>query len=106
MHAPPPPDGDIAARTPRYDARRASTLAPMKRLTTLALVAALATGCYGSYGAFNAVHRWNGHATDNKIANSAIHLGFWIIPVYPLCLLGDFLIFNNVEFISGQPVFH
>jgi hypothetical protein len=106
VHGQSPEDGDIAARLPRGRARRASTLAPMKKLTTLVLVATLATGCYGSYGAFHAVHRWNGHATDNKVANSAIHLGFWILPVYPLCLLGDFLIFNNVEFISGQPVFH
>lgn len=78
----------------------------MKRITALALVAALATGCYGSYGAFHAVHRWNGSATGSKIGNSAIHLGFWILPVYPLCLLGDFLIFNNVEFVTGSPVFH
>ena len=78
----------------------------MKRIIPLALVAALATGCYGSYGAFNAVHRWNGHATGSKIGNSAIHLGLWILPVYPLCLFGDFLIFNNIEFLTGTPVFH
>ena len=84
----------------------------MKRLAPLILAATLTAGiavqpaCYGSYGAFNSVHRWNGHATNSGIANSAIHLGFWIIPVYPLCLLGDFLIFNNVEFITNKPVFN
>jgi hypothetical protein len=79
----------------------------MKRLAPLAVVAMLASqpACYGSYGAFNKVHKWNGTASGNKIANSAIHLGFWILPVYPLCLVGDFLIFNNVEFITGTPVF-
>jgi hypothetical protein len=80
----------------------------MKRLIPLVMVAGLAAtsaGCYGSYGAFKTVHRWNGHATGNAVANSAIHLGLWILPVYPLCLLGDFFIFNNVEFISGNPVF-
>jgi len=82
-------------------------LAAMKtqRIMALSLTAALATGCYGSYGAFHAVHRWNGHATENKIANSAIHLGMWILPIYPLCLLGDFLVFNNIEFLTGTPVF-
>lgn len=80
----------------------------MKRLAPVLIVAALAASqpaCYGSYGAFHAVHRWNGGATGNKIANSAIHLGLWILPVYPLCLLGDFLIFNTVEFATGSPVF-
>lgn len=76
-----------------------------KHIMALSLTAALATGCYGSYGAFNAVHRWNGHATGNKVANSAIHLGLWVLPVYPICLLGDFLVFNNIEFITGQPMF-
>jgi len=79
----------------------------MKRLAPLVLAATLASsaGCYGSYGAFHAVHKWNGHATNSKVANSAIHLGLWILPVYELVFLGDFLIFNNVEFVTGSPVF-
>ncbi len=78
-----------------------------KALLPLTLVLGLGlastqTGCYGSYGAFKKVNAWNGHATGNKVANSAIHLGLWIIPVYPLVLLGDFLIFNTVEFATGS----
>lgn len=75
----------------------------MKKLV-LALAIMLA-GCYGSYSAFHAVHKWNGHATGNRPANSAIHLGLWIVPVYEVCLVGDFFIFNTVEFVSGAPVF-
>ena len=82
----------------------------MKRLAPLFFALGLAASqpaCYGSYGAFHAVHKWNGHATGNKIANSAIHFLFWIpLPVYPLLIAGDFLIFNNVEFVTGQPVFN
>lgn len=77
----------------------------MKRLASLAVVAALATGCYGSFGAFHAVHNWNGHATGNRIANSFLHFGMWIIPVYELTILGDLIIFNNVEFATGTPMF-
>jgi hypothetical protein len=80
----------------------------MKRLAPAAvIVAALAAqpACYGSYGAFKSVHRWNGTASGNKVVNSAIHLGLWILPVYELCLLGDFLIFNNIEFLTGNAVF-
>jgi hypothetical protein len=77
----------------------------MKRLASVFVIAALATGCYGSFGAFNAVHGWNGHATGNRIANSLIHAGLWIVPVYELTILGDLIIFNTVEFATGTPMF-
>jgi hypothetical protein len=80
----------------------------MKRLAPLVLVAALAAsqqGCYGSYGATKSLNRWNGTATGNKVANSFIHFGLWILPVYPLAIVGDFLIFNNIEFLTGDRVF-
>jgi hypothetical protein len=75
-----------------------------KRLAALVVFAAL-TGCYGSYSAFHAVHKWNGKATSSKVGNSAIHFLLWVVPVYELTLLGDFLIFNNVEFVTDEPVF-
>jgi hypothetical protein len=80
----------------------------MKRLASLAVALALASqpACYGSYSAFHAVHRWNGHATGSKVGNSAIHFVFWVLPVYPLCLVGDFFIFNTIEFVTGDQVFH
>ncbi len=81
----------------------------MKRLAPLALAAALATtqaGCYGTYSATNTLNRWNGTVSDNKIVTSAVHLGLWIIPVYELAIVGDFFIFNTVEFLQGRPVFH
>ena len=78
----------------------------MKRLAPLAVAAALATsGCYGSYSAARALHRWNGHATKNKYVNSGLHFAMSVIPVYFLVAVGDFLIFNNVEFFTNKPVF-
>jgi hypothetical protein len=77
----------------------------MHRLAPLALVAALATGCFGSWSAARAVHRWNGQITGNKNVNSLIHFGLFVIPVYPIVGLGDFLIFNTVEFFTGKPMF-
>jgi len=79
----------------------------MKRLVlALALATAVTQpACYGHYGATKKLNRWNGTATDSPIANSAIHLGLWILPLYPLCILGDFLIFNNVEFVTGKNPF-
>jgi hypothetical protein len=80
----------------------------MKRIVPLVLLAALATqpACYGSYGAMKAVNRWNGQVTGSKVANSFIHFGLWVIPVYELALLGDFFIFNNIEFLTGTRMFN
>jgi hypothetical protein len=84
----------------------------MTRLAPIAVVAALAasgalasSGCYGSWSAARAVHRWNGHITQDRYVNSVIHFGLFVIPVYPIVALGDFFIFNTVEFFTGQPVF-
>ncbi len=79
----------------------------MKRpLVPLALALALASsGCYGSYSAFHALHKWNGQATESRVANSFIHFGLYIIPVYELAWIGDWIIFNNVEFFTNTPVF-
>ncbi len=79
----------------------------MKRLAPLLVAAALAAsqpGCYGSYSAFKAVNRWNG-TLGSSVVNSVVHFGLYIIPVYEVVFVGDFLIFNTVEFIQGKPVF-
>lgn len=83
--------------------------AAMKRIAPLLVVAALAAtqpACYGSYGAFNKVHKWNGEATGSKVANSVIHFGLWVLPVYEIVLVADFLVFNNIEFLTGEKVFN
>lgn len=80
----------------------------MKRLSSLVLVAALAAAqpaCYGSYSAFHAVHRWNGHVTGSNVGNSAVHFLLWVVPVYELCIVGDFFIFNTIEFATSKRVF-
>jgi hypothetical protein len=51
------------------------------------------------------VHRWEGHATGNKIANSVIH--FVLLPVtVGIVLPLDIIVFNNVEFFTGSRVFN
>jgi hypothetical protein len=75
------------------------------RSAALATALTVGVGCYGSYGAFNTLHGWNGRASGSKVVNSLIHFGLWVIPVYELAILGDWLIFNNIEFISGSNPF-
>jgi len=73
-------------------------------MLALAASAALvgSTGCFGSYGATTALWKFNDGATGNKWLNWLIFLGLNIVPVYPLFLLGDLLIFNTIEFFTGS----
>jgi len=59
-------------------------------------------GCYGQFALTRKLYNWNGNATGNKFANSAIMWALIIIPVYPIATIGDFLIFNTVEFYGGS----
>lgn len=60
------------------------------------------TECYGQYALFKRFHSWNGKAIKNKWLKSCVHLIFWIIPVYGICLLVDFFILNTLEFWTGS----
>lgn len=73
----------------------------MKRIS-LIIVSALMTGCLGQNALFNSVQDWNATATEEKIVNQGISFLFWWVPVYSLTLLGDIVIFNSVEFWTGQ----
>ena len=78
---------------------------PILAATVLAATLAKVPGCYGHYGAFKKVNDWNGTVTNNMLANSAVHLALWIVPVYELVLAGDFLIFNTIEALTGKNPF-
>lgn len=75
----------------------------MKRLLVPALVCSfLLTGCYGSFSAFNKLRAWNQTATDQKWVNEGIFLALYVIPAYGLAMLGDVVLFNSVEFWTGE----
>jgi hypothetical protein len=97
---------ELAQRACARDHARVD-LGAMTRLASFALLAALAAqpACYGSYSASHALNRWNGHVTGSDVGNSAVHLLLWIVPVYELTFVGDFLVFNNIEFITKKRVF-
>ncbi|HEX5052344.1 MAG TPA: DUF3332 family protein [Planctomycetota bacterium] len=70
---------------------------------TLALGTCLfATSCIGPNNAFNGVNNWNSRLSDSKFVNELVFLGLNIIPVYPICLFCDYLVFNSVEFWTGN----
>ena len=58
-------------------------------------------GCAGKYALFNKLAGGVNHLS-NKWVNSLVNLVFWIVPVYGICLLGDIIIFNTIEFWTGS----
>lgn len=74
-----------------------------KIAATLGVVAALSsTSCIGPNNAYDSLSSWNSRVSENKFVNELVYLGLTIIPVYPICLWGDIIIFNSVEFWTGK----
>lgn len=75
-----------------------------RAVCTLLLVAllAFAVGCYGSFPLTHAVYRFNGDAIDVPLGQSLLFWVFIILPVYSIAMLGDAVIFNLIEFWTGE----
>ena len=59
------------------------------------------SSCIGSFTLFNKFAKWETQMTSNKYVNAIV--GFIITPfVGSVCLLGDALLFNTIEFWSGS----
>lgn len=58
--------------------------------------------CLGSFAATNGLISWNRKATDNKFVNQLIFWVLAIIPVYDIVVLGDLIVFNLLEFWTGD----
>ncbi len=56
------------------------------------------TSCLGPDHAYNSVKQWNvGLAEDDSIIE-VVFLGLLIIPVYPIALLADIVVFNTIGY--------
>lgn len=60
------------------------------------------SGCYGPFRLTSKLHNWNGQVSQKKIVNELVFLGMCIIPAYEICVLGDALIFNSIEWWGGR----
>lgn len=76
---------------------------PIRKLClTLGVAATLtATSCIGPNNAYNSVLNWNSKLS-NKYVNELAFLGLHFIPVYQLCYFGDLVLFNSVEYWTGN----
>lgn len=75
-----------------------------KNLIPVALALVLAGGmmssCIGSFSLSNKLLAWN-KQVGGKVANELVFIAFWIVPVYEVSFLADFLVINSIEFWSG-----
>jgi hypothetical protein len=69
-------------------------------LTIFALVTF--TGCMGTNGLSGKVVKWNLEASEDRWNREWIFLGLWICLVYPISGLLDILVFNSIEFWTGE----
>jgi hypothetical protein len=80
---------------------------PMKRFT-LAMILALtvgmlaSTGCIGNFGLGQNVKKVNLSITENRNGREGIFLGCTVFGVNALAFLLDIVIFNSIEFWSGE----
>lgn len=73
-----------------------------RRSFLIAGSALLATGCFGSFGATNALYDWNKDVSSSKWLQWLVFLVLIILPVYGLFILADALVINTIEFFSGK----
>lgn len=77
----------------------------MKRITAAVLAMAIAMvslqGCYGKMALTKKVYRVNGEVQD-KYLRSLVSWVFIIVPVYGIAALADFVLFNTIEFWTGD----
>lgn len=77
-----------------------------KKYLSVGLVLLLAssmmfTSCIGSFSLTNKVLSWN-KQVGSKFVNELVFFALWIVPVYELSAMADFLVINSIEFWSGS----
>ena len=60
------------------------------------------SGCYGPFYLVRKVHKFNGEVSDNKWIVELVYLVCTWAPVYAIAGLADSLIFNSIEFWTGN----
>ena len=77
----------------------------MKLMKPAALVlsaAILSTSCVGHFRLFNKLAQWNSVGLKEKWLGELIFIGLNFIPVYAICYMADALVFNSIEFWTGD----
>ena len=72
------------------------------RNSALMIAAAfMRSSCIGSFQLTNKVKDWN-ESLGDKFINEVVFLAFHIVPIYEICMFADGVVFNSVEFWTGE----
>jgi len=75
-----------------------------KTAIAAALVLALTcSSCLGPDSLYNSVKNWNAGLSKQDWVNEVVFIGLYFIPVYPIALFGDIVIFNTIDYWTGKP---
>jgi len=75
------------------------------RKTLIAATLALGltcSSCLGPDNLYNGLKSWNAGISGDDWVNELVFLGLVIIPVYPIALLADVVLFNTIEYWTGD----
>ena len=61
-------------------------------------------GCYGAFPLTKTVYKLNGDVSDHKLVQTVTMWVFVIVPVYEIGMIADAIIFNLVEFWTGEQI--
>lgn len=68
----------------------------------LAALLLVTSGCYGPFNLTRRLHHWNGGVSNDKWAKEAVFLVCAWLPVYGIATLADAVLFNSLEFWTGD----
>lgn len=74
----------------------------LKSVAVVLLAASLLSGCMGKFALTGKIYAWNKKASPERWVNEGIFVAFLIVPVYNLALLADGIIFNSIQWWTGQ----
>ena len=74
----------------------------MMRTIAVILTLMILSGCMGHSALTSKVLRWNLETAESRWGREGVFLGLWITLVYPICAVLDLLIFNSIEFWTGE----
>ena len=75
---------------------------PHRMAVALLALGMMTSGCYGPFYLVRKVWKFNGEVSDNKWVVEVVYLVMSWLPVYGIAGLADAIIFNSIEFWTGD----
>ena len=71
-------------------------------LATVLALGLASSSCLGADHLYNSVKNWNAGLSEHDWLDEVVFVGLYIIPVYPIALLGDVVVFNTIDYWTGK----